>query len=49
MMALRGTYPAILVGAFGPALPNPRTGRNIMVLAARDGADFARLWDGVWA
>lgn len=41
---LRASYGVLVVAAFGPqSAPLDRTG--VLVLPARDGADFARLWD----
>lgn len=49
MMSLRGTYTLIVVGVFGPAPETPVTSSGPLLLSATDGADFAEIWDGVWA
>jgi uncharacterized protein (DUF58 family) len=48
MVSLRGTYASIVVAVFGPQ-EAPLAGAGFHVISAQDGADFARLWDGVWA
>jgi uncharacterized protein (DUF58 family) len=48
MVGLRGAYSAIVVGVFG-SRPAPLAGSGFQVIAARDGAEFAELWDGAWA
>lgn len=45
LAALRGSYSAVVVAAFG-AQDLAFEGVAFPVLAARDGADFARLWEG---
>jgi uncharacterized protein (DUF58 family) len=47
MIGLRGTYSTILIGVFGPQ-PVSVGDAGFQVIAARDGAEFAQLWDGVW-
>ena len=47
--SLRGAYPSIVVGALGGTDPTPSTSEGLLVLAATDGPDFARAWDGVRA
>jgi uncharacterized protein (DUF58 family) len=46
--ALRGAYPSVVVGVFGAAEPT-NAGAGLVVLDAKDGADFAAEWDGVRA
>jgi uncharacterized protein (DUF58 family) len=46
---LRGAYPSIVVGTIGVTEGIPSTMDGLLVLAAGDGADFARAWDGVRA
>jgi uncharacterized protein (DUF58 family) len=48
MVGLRGTYASIVVAVFGPQ-ETPLAGAGFHLISAQDGADFARLWDGVWA
>jgi hypothetical protein len=45
--SLRGGYPTIVVGTLGGSEPVPSTVEGLLVLAARDGADFAAEWDAV--
>lgn len=47
--ALRGTYPAVVVGVLGGGPPAPRTDAGVLVLAAVDGSGFAAAWDEVRA
>jgi uncharacterized protein (DUF58 family) len=47
--SLRGAYPTVVVGALGVADGTASTMEGLLVLAAGDGADFARAWDGVRA
>jgi uncharacterized protein (DUF58 family) len=49
LVGLRGTYTVIVVGVFGPAPQTPVTSSGLLMLSATDGADFASIWDGVWA
>jgi uncharacterized protein (DUF58 family) len=44
---LRGAYPSIIVSTIGVADPTPSAVEGLLVLAAADGIDFARTWDGV--
>jgi uncharacterized protein (DUF58 family) len=46
---LRGAYPSIIAGIFGPLETGLATNAGILVVAATDGADFAGAWDGVRA
>ncbi|GIH21399.1 DUF58 domain-containing protein [Rugosimonospora africana] len=48
MMALRGTYATIMIGLFGPQ-QGPGADAGFQVIAARDAAEFAQLWDGIWS
>jgi uncharacterized protein (DUF58 family) len=48
MMGLRGTYATIMIGLFGPQA-GPVADAGFQVLAARDAAEFAQLWDGIWS
>ncbi|MET8352702.1 DUF58 domain-containing protein [Micromonospora sp. NPDC005206] len=45
--ALRGAYPSVVVGVFGPAEPTPAGTAGLVVIDAADGAQFAAEWDGV--
>lgn len=45
--ALRGPYPAVVVGVLGADTPAPSTVHGVLVLDAADGAEFAAAWDGV--
>ncbi|MGW3811334.1 hypothetical protein ACWD50_32530, partial [Micromonospora sp. NPDC005113] len=45
--ALRGAYPSVVVGVFGPAEPTPAGTAGLVVVDAADGAQFAAEWDGV--
>jgi uncharacterized protein (DUF58 family) len=45
--ALRGPYPAVVVGVLGSDTPAPSTVHNVLVLDAADGVEFAAAWDGV--
>jgi uncharacterized protein (DUF58 family) len=47
--SLRGAYPAIIIGTLGVADGGPATMEGVLLLAAEDGVDFARAWDGVRA
>lgn len=47
--ALRGAYPSIVAGTLGATEDSPSTLDGLLVLAATDGPDFARSWDGVRA
>jgi uncharacterized protein (DUF58 family) len=44
---LRGAYPSIVVGTIGTTDDESSTVEGLLVLAAGDGLDFARAWDGV--
>lgn len=46
---LRGAYPSIIAGVFGPVDTGLATSAGLLVVGARDGADFAAAWDGVRA
>lgn len=47
--ALRGPFPAVVTGVFGPISPHdPGTGgSDLLMLRAEDATDFAAEWDGV--
>jgi uncharacterized protein (DUF58 family) len=47
--ALRGPFPAVVTGVFGPISPqDPGTGgSDMLMMRAEDAADFAAEWDGV--
>jgi len=45
--SLRGAYPTVVVATLGVTDGSPSTMEGLLVLAAGDGADFARAWDGV--
>jgi uncharacterized protein (DUF58 family) len=47
--SLRGAYPSIIAGVFGPVETGLATNAGILVVGAADGADFAGAWDGVRA
>jgi uncharacterized protein (DUF58 family) len=46
---LRGAYPSIIAGVFGPVETGLATTAGLLVVGALDGADFAAAWDGVRA
>jgi uncharacterized protein (DUF58 family) len=46
---LRGGYPSIVVGALGTTDAPSSAVDGLLVLAAKDGVEFARAWDGVRA
>jgi len=46
---LRGAYPSIIAGVFGPVESGLATAAGLLVVGAVDGADFAAAWDGVRA
>jgi uncharacterized protein (DUF58 family) len=46
---LRGAYPSIIAGVFGSVETGLGTTAGLLVVGARDGADFAAAWDGVRA
>jgi uncharacterized protein (DUF58 family) len=46
---LRGAYPSIITGVFGSVETGLGTTAGLLVVGARDGADFAAAWDGVRA
>jgi hypothetical protein len=46
---LRGAYPSIIAGVFGPVESGLATTAGLLVVSAVDGADFAAAWDGVRA
>jgi hypothetical protein len=46
---LRGAYPSVIAGVFGPVENGLTASSGILVLGADDGADFAAAWDGVRA
>lgn len=45
--ALRGPFPAVVVGMFGSDGPTPAAVDGMVVLDAKDGAEFAAEWEGV--
>jgi uncharacterized protein (DUF58 family) len=47
--SLRGAYPSIIAGVFGPVESGLATTAGMLVVSAADGADFAGAWDGVRA
>jgi uncharacterized protein (DUF58 family) len=46
---LRGAYPSIIAGVFGPLKEGRSTSSGVLVVGAADGGDFAAAWDGVRA
>jgi uncharacterized protein (DUF58 family) len=46
---LRGAYPSIIAGTFGPVESGMATTAGLLVVGAADGPDFAAVWDGVTA
>jgi uncharacterized protein (DUF58 family) len=46
---LRGAYPSIIAGTFGPVESGLAATAGVLVVGAVDGADFASVWDGVTA
>jgi hypothetical protein len=46
---LRGSYPSIIAGVFGPVESGLATAGGMLVVAAADGPDFAGAWDGIRA
>jgi uncharacterized protein (DUF58 family) len=46
---LRGAYPSIIAGVFGPVESGLAAASGLLVVGAADGADFAAAWDGVRA
>jgi len=46
---LRGAYPSIIAGVFGPVESGLATAAGLLMVGAVDGADFAAAWDGVRA
>jgi uncharacterized protein (DUF58 family) len=46
---LRGAYPSIITGVFGPVESGLATNAGMLVVTAMDGADFAGAWDGIRA
>ena len=49
LASLRGAYPSIIAGVFGPVEAGLTANAGVLVLGAADGADFAAAWDGVRA
>lgn len=49
LAGLRGAYPSIIAGVFGPVESGLATTAGLLVVGARDGADFAAAWDGIRA
>jgi uncharacterized protein (DUF58 family) len=46
---LRGAYPSIIAGIFGPVESGLATTAGMLVVGAVDGVDFAGAWDGIRA
>jgi uncharacterized protein (DUF58 family) len=46
---LRGAYPSIIAGVFGPVESGLATTAGLLVVNATDGLDFAAAWDGISA
>jgi uncharacterized protein (DUF58 family) len=46
---LRGAYPSIIAGVFGPVESGFATESGMLVVSCVDGADFAGAWDGIRA
>jgi hypothetical protein len=46
---LRGAYPSIIAGVFGPVESGLATNAGMLVVSAVDGPDFAGAWDGIRA
>lgn len=46
---LRGAYPSIIAGVFGPVESGLTTTAGMLVVSAVDGPDFAGAWDGIRA
>jgi uncharacterized protein (DUF58 family) len=46
---LRGAYPSIIAGVFGPVESGLAATGGLLVVGATDGEDFAAAWDGVRA
>jgi hypothetical protein len=46
---LRGAYPSIIAGVFGPVGSALAAESGLLVVACVDGADFAAAWDGIRA
>jgi uncharacterized protein (DUF58 family) len=46
---LRGAYPSIIAGVFGPVEAGLATQAGMLVVSASDGPDFAGAWDGIRA
>lgn len=49
LAGLRGAYPSIIAGVFGPVESGLATTAGLLVVGAQDGADFAAAWDGIRA
>jgi uncharacterized protein (DUF58 family) len=49
LAGLRGAYPSIIAGLFGPVEAGLTATSGVLVVGAADGADFAAAWDGVRA
>lgn len=47
--SLRGAYPSIIAGVFGPVETGLATTAGMLVVSAADGPDFAGAWDGIRA
>jgi hypothetical protein len=48
LMSLRSGYPSILAGLFGPQ-DQQVAEVGLRMIVARDAAEFAHMWDEVWA
>jgi len=49
LAGLRGAYPSIIAGVFGDVQTGLAETAGVLVVGARDGADFAASWDGIRA
>jgi uncharacterized protein (DUF58 family) len=49
LAGLRGAYPSIIAGVFGPVESGLATNAGMLVVSAVDGPDFAGAWDGIRA
>ncbi len=49
LAGLRGAYPSIIAGVFGPVEGGLSATSGVLLLGAADGVDFAAAWDGIRA
>ena len=49
LMSLRSGYPTILAALFGPQEQLMSSETGMRVITVDDAAEFARMWDEVWA